>query len=76
MTDQGHPGETPKTRDVRRLAAYLERYSPGRGLDPERILEIRLRIASGFYDRRGVRLMAADRLLKSGDVKAPDLSPD
>jgi len=78
MTDQGHPhpDKTPERRDSRRLAAYIERYSPGRGLDAERLLEIRLRIASGFYDRPGVRLTAAARLLESGDVKTRDSLPD
>jgi len=76
MTDQGHAERTSGTGDARRLAAYLERYGPGRPLDPERILEIRLRIAAGFYDRPGVRLTAAGRILKTGDVKARGLLPE
>ena len=76
MAGQEHPEEGPETRNARRLAAALERYDSGRGVDPERFLEIRMRIAGGFYDRPGVRLAAARALLESGDVKARGLLPE
>ncbi len=34
----------------------------------QRLLEIRLRIAGGFYERRGVRLAVAERLIRSGKI--------
>jgi len=55
-----------------RMAAYLSRYGADGQMDPHRALEIRLRIASGFYDRRGVHLAAAERMLRSGDVEMPE----
>jgi len=60
----------PPGKDFQRLAAYLTRFGPGPGLDRERLLEIRLRIASGFYDRRGVYLTSAEKILQAGDVSA------
>jgi len=64
---------TPEAR-ARRMEAYLSRRSPGTELDPQRMLEIRLRIASGYYDRHGVNLTTAEKLLTSGDISLP--SPD
>ena len=41
-----------------------------RSATPEKLLEVRLRIAAGFYDRPGVRAITAERILDAGDVMA------
>ena len=40
----------------------------GHSLSRERILEIRLRITSGFYDQPSVRRVCAQRILQEGDL--------
>ena len=42
----------------------------GAGVSVERLLEVRLRIAAGFYDRPGVRVVTAQRILDAGGVHA------
>ena len=54
---------SPDHRAYRDLApdAFVE-------IDPQRMLEVQLRIATGFYERPGVLLTTAERILRERDL--------
>ena len=60
-----HSGETSPQWDRSAMP------SKESALNRERILEIRSRIASGFYDQQAVRLVCAHHLLASGYLNIP-----
>lgn len=54
---------SPDQRTYRDLApdAFVE-------MDPQRMLEVQLRIATGFYERPSVLRATAERILQEGDL--------
>ena len=56
----------PEARDCRQSKDMNEQAS---GLSPQELMEVRIRVAGGFYDHPAVFLAAAEKILEKGDIE-------
>ena len=42
--------------------------SASQGRSPRRLMEVRIRVASGYYDHPAVLIAAAEKMLEKGDI--------